>query len=173
MPALDESTSDPPPAKLRNVVRATALEIVVVLPPLSRFGGRTTGLVAVGLSLRAIVASFAGAAFFWRLATAFCVVVVVERVGWVVELACLVVGEPGGATVGRVWEDRHAVVVAGGWRARRGSGVGLLLGGQRRTVPLSLFDRSPDTSIGSCARRGARPPLMPRQDASRRLPLPF
>jgi len=36
--------------------------------------------------------------------------VVVERVRWVVELACLVVGEPGDASGGRVWEDRHAVV---------------------------------------------------------------
>jgi hypothetical protein len=31
-----------PPAKRRNVGRATALEIVVVLAPLSRFGGRAT-----------------------------------------------------------------------------------------------------------------------------------
>ncbi len=33
--------SDPPPAKRRNVGRAP-LEIVVVLPPLSRFGGKAT-----------------------------------------------------------------------------------------------------------------------------------
>jgi hypothetical protein len=48
MPAVDELTSDPPPpAKRRNVGRATALEIVVVLPPLSRFGGSATrGLLA-------------------------------------------------------------------------------------------------------------------------------
>jgi hypothetical protein len=31
-----------PPAKRRNVSRTTALEIVVVLPPLSRFGGSAT-----------------------------------------------------------------------------------------------------------------------------------
>jgi len=39
--------SDPPPAKRRNVGRAP-LEIVVVLPPLSRFGGKTTSVVVVG-----------------------------------------------------------------------------------------------------------------------------
>jgi hypothetical protein len=44
---------------------------------LSQFGGRTTRLVAVGLSGRAVVASFAGAAFGWRLETALRVVVVV------------------------------------------------------------------------------------------------
>ena len=70
--------------------------------------------MAVGLSA-VVVASFARAAFVWRLATVLCVVVVVERGREVVELACLVVGEPGGVTVGRVREDRHAVVVAGGW----------------------------------------------------------
>jgi DNA-binding CsgD family transcriptional regulator len=97
-------------------------------------------LVAVGLSGRAVVASLASAALGWRLETAFRVVVVVERVRRVVELACLVVGEPSGATVARIREDRHTVVLAGGWRARRVSGVGLLLGGHRRTVALGLFD---------------------------------
>ncbi len=46
------------------------------------------------------------------------VVVVEQRVGRVVELACLVVGEPGGATVGRIGEDRHTVVVGDRWCAR-------------------------------------------------------
>src|SRR6266567_7212783 len=41
MPAVGRSPSDPPPAKLRNVGRAP-LEIVVVLPPLSCFGGNAT-----------------------------------------------------------------------------------------------------------------------------------
>jgi len=68
---------------------------------MSLFGGKATRLVAVVLSGRAVVASFASAALGWRLAAAFRGVVVVERVRQVVELACLVVGEPGGATVGR------------------------------------------------------------------------
>jgi hypothetical protein len=43
MPAVDEIAGRPSPsAKCRNVGRATALEIVVVLPPLSRFGGKAT-----------------------------------------------------------------------------------------------------------------------------------
>jgi hypothetical protein len=71
--------------------------------------------MAVGLSGRAVVASFAGAALGGWLVAAFGVVVVVERVGRVVELACLVVGEPSGATVGRVGEDGHTVVVAYRW----------------------------------------------------------
>src|SRR6266511_2951696 len=108
---------------------------------LSRFGGRTTRLMAVCLPGRAVVASFASAALGWRLETALRVVVVEQRVRQVVELACLVVGEPSGATVGRVREDRHSVgLAAGGW-ARR-VGVGLLLGGQRRTVADGLFDVS-------------------------------
>jgi len=41
----------------------------------------------------------------------------------VVELACLVVGEPSGTVVGRIRED--TVVFAGGGRGRRISGVGL------------------------------------------------
>jgi hypothetical protein len=107
--------------------------------PLSSFGGKATRLVAVGLSGRAVVASFASAALVWRLATAHRVVVVVERVREVVELACLVVGEPGGATVGRIREDRYTVVFVGGGRVRRVSGVGdrLLLAGRGRR-PLGL-----------------------------------
>lgn len=44
---------------------------------LSQSGGKATRLVAVGLSGRAVVASFASAALGWRLATAHRVVVVV------------------------------------------------------------------------------------------------
>jgi hypothetical protein len=68
-------------------------------------GGSATRLVAVGLSGRAVVASFAGVALGWRLETALGVVVVVERVRRVVELACLVVGEPGGARAFITEED--------------------------------------------------------------------
>ncbi|SRR6266508_3235236 len=49
MPAVDDRRPTLP-AKRRNVGRATALEIVVVLPPLSRSGGkatRTSGVVRV------------------------------------------------------------------------------------------------------------------------------
>jgi hypothetical protein len=116
--------------------------------------------MAVGLSGKAVVASFASAALGWRLVAAFRVVVVVERVRRVVELACLVVGEPSGATVARIGEDRHTVVLAGGWRARGVSGVGLFLGGQRRTVALSLFDVDRGRLLGDrllLARRGRRP----------------
>jgi hypothetical protein len=107
---------------------------------LSQFGGSATRLVAVALSGRAVVASFASAALGWRLVAAFRVVVLVQRVRRVVELACLVVGEPSGVPVARIREDLHGVVLVGGSRARRVSAVGLLLGGQRRTVALSVFD---------------------------------
>jgi hypothetical protein len=82
---------------------------------MSRFGGKATRLMAVGLSGAAVVASFASAALGWRLKAVFRVVVVEQRVGRVVEFAWLVVGESGGATVGRVREDRHGVVVVDGW----------------------------------------------------------
>ena len=58
--------------------------------PLSSFGGRTTRLMAVGLSWTAVVASFASAALGWRLETAPRVVVVEQRARKVIELACLV-----------------------------------------------------------------------------------
>jgi hypothetical protein len=74
--------------------------------------------MAVCLSARAVVASLAGAAFGWWRVAVLGLVVVEQRGGRVVEFACLVVGEPGGATVGRVGEDRHAVVVGDGWCAR-------------------------------------------------------
>ncbi len=72
----------------------------------------------VGLSGTGVVASFASAALGWRLETAFRVVVVEQRVGRAVELACLVVGEPSGATVARIRADRHTVVLAGGWQGQ-------------------------------------------------------
>jgi hypothetical protein len=75
--------------------------------------------MVVGLSGRAVVASIASAALGWRLETSLGVVVVEERGRRVVELACLVVGEPSGAAVGAIGEDRHAVGFAGGGRARR------------------------------------------------------
>ena len=56
---------------------------------------------------------FASAALGWRFEATLGVVVVVERGRRVVELACLVVGEAGGVTVGRVREDGHTLVVAG------------------------------------------------------------
>jgi hypothetical protein len=97
-------------------------------------------LMAVGLSLGAVVASFASAALGWRFQAALGVVVVEERGGRVVELACFVVGDPGGVTVGRVREDGHTLVLAGGWRARPVSGVGLFLGGQCRAFAFGLVD---------------------------------
>jgi hypothetical protein len=96
--------------------------------------------MAVGLSLGAVVASFASAALGWRFQAALGVVVVEERGGRVVELACFVVGDPGGVTVGRVREDGHTLVLAGGWRARPVSGVGLFLGGQCRAFAFGLVD---------------------------------
>jgi hypothetical protein len=78
------------------------------------------------------VASFAGVALGWRFEAALGVVVVVWRVRRVVELACLVVGEASGAPVGRVREGGHALMLAGGWRARRVSADGLFFGGQCR-----------------------------------------
>ncbi len=94
--------------------------------------------MAVGLSGTAVVASFASAALGWRLETAFRVVVVEQRVRQAVELACLVLGEPSGPTVARIREDRHTVVLVGGRRARRVSGVGLLLGGPVGLRPVRL-----------------------------------
>ena len=60
---------DPPPAKRRNVGRAP-LEIVVVLPPLSRFGGkatRTSGVVGEDAN-RGVT----GATNWWRRRIAIC-----------------------------------------------------------------------------------------------------
>jgi hypothetical protein len=94
--------------------------------------------MAVGLSGTAVVASFASVALGWRLETAFRVVAVEQRVRQAVGLACLVVGKPSGATVARIREDRHTVVVVGGWRARRVSAVGLLLGGPVGLRPARL-----------------------------------
>jgi hypothetical protein len=86
------------------------------------------------------VASFAGVALGWRFEAALGVVVVVWRVRRVVELACLVVGEASGAPVGRVREGGHALMLAGGWRARRVSAVGLFFGGQCRAFAFGLVD---------------------------------
>src|SRR6266536_749535 len=55
----------------------------------------------VGLSGTGVVASVASAALGWRL-----------------ETACLVVGEPSGATVARIRADRHTVVLARGWQGQ-------------------------------------------------------
>jgi hypothetical protein len=86
------------------------------------------------------VASFAGAALGGRFEAAFGVVVVELRVRQVVEPAWLVVGDPSGVTVGRIREDRYTLVLAAGWRGRRVSGVGLLLGGPRGTFAFGLFE---------------------------------
>jgi hypothetical protein len=75
---------------------------VLGISALSLCGGRATRLVACGLFLGAVVASFAGVALGWRFEAALGVVVVVWRVRRVVELACLVVGEPSGAAVARI-----------------------------------------------------------------------
>jgi hypothetical protein len=113
---------------------------VLGISALSLCGGRATRLVACGLFLGAVVASFAGVALGWRFEAALGVVVVVERVRRVVELAGLVVGEPSGAPVGRVREDGHALMLAGAWRARQVSAVGLFFGGQCGAFAFGLVD---------------------------------
>jgi len=44
MPAVDEIAVRPSPSETSNVGRATVLEIVIVLPPLSRFGRKATSI---------------------------------------------------------------------------------------------------------------------------------
>jgi hypothetical protein len=161
MPAVDESRSDPPPSETSKRRPHHSPRDRRRPPAAVAFWRKDDTLDGgVDLSWRAVVASFAGAALGWRLETAVRVVVVEQRVGRVVELACLVVGEPSGAAVGRVREDRHTVAVADGSWARRLSGVGLFLGGHRRTVALSLFEVDRGRLLGDrllLAGRGRRP----------------
>src|SRR6266498_3201234 len=130
--------------------------------------------MAVGLSGTAVVASFASAALGWRLETAFRVVVVEQRVRQAVELACLVLGEPSGPTVARIREDRHTVVLVGGRRARRVSGVGLLLGGPVGLRPVRLDAlREQDADLAQQLahkprRRPTRPSSRPSLTTSKR-----